>query len=79
MRWHINLLVSLLNTSPTAMGRTSADGLFGLFFASTVKLAPERKLANSCGALPAARIFMTCRKEVEIGVGRGTDAAPKRC
>ena len=36
-------------------------------------------MANPCGALPAARTFTTCRKEVEIGVGRGTEAASKRC
>ena len=40
---------------------------FGLFFERAVQLAAEWKIANSCGALAAARTFMTCRKEVEIG------------
>ena len=70
--------VSLLRTSPTAMGLISwALPSFSLFKA--VRLPPARYLETRGGALPdARRVTMSLRKE-HMEVGRGMFAASRRC
>ena len=70
--------VSLLRTSPTAMGLISwALPSFSLFKA--VRLPPARYLETRGGAYPdARRVTMSLRKE-HMEVGRGMFATSRRC
>ena len=74
---HRHLLVTHLNTSPTAIGIISGES--GLPFFKAVRFPPARYFKMEEGALPEARRVTTPRSRELIDDGNWIPAASMRC